>query len=277
MSETKNVDKENNYSIIEQDVVISPEAEAAARAARRAARRLKARWATAEVEEVEAVVEVAEVEVETAEVEVEEPKKVNGSNKVTLLKLDIPLINSPNLLIGVPDESIEKPKVFFANEDEDEVRKDVKTLAHYISLLLNSVEISNKYSLLIDNKAKSILNTLLETDNYFDNVDALFKNIIKDNKIDADDVPSIMILLVELYTILKNKKIDFNKHSCGWIIKIIFTVAIKEGIIHITDKEHEIISSLYNIIQMSVQLSQMGDSDNKKKGGLFECLRKCFK
>jgi hypothetical protein len=121
----------------------------------------------------------------------------------------------------------------------------------------------------------SILTTLLSTRSYFDKIEQTFKDIVQDNKIDANDVPKIMILLVDLYTTLKKTKITFNKELCGEVIKTVFTVIVKEKIIPVTDKEKELLHCIYDIIESSVQLAQMSDSDNK--GGLLECLRKCFK
>ena len=41
------------------------------------------------------------------------------------------------------------------------------------------------------------------------------------------------------------------------------------------DKEVELLRCLYNIIEMSVHLSQTGDESGKE--GLFACLKNCFK
>ena len=180
-------------------------------------------------------------------------------------------INSPVLENIIPTEPVQK---FFPDSD-DELVNDVKTLSQYVTLILTVTDVENKYSLTIDSKLKSILTTLLSTGTYFDKIEQTFKDIVQDNKIDANDVPKIMILLVDLYTTLKNAKITFNKELCGEVLKTVFTVIIKEKLIPVTDKEKELIRCIYDIIESSVQLAQMSDSDNK--GGLFACLKKYIK
>ena len=203
-----------------------------------------------------------------------EEKTCCEEKKNNLPPLEIPSPNyetPPILSVELNDKTLDQKQFF----DDNELRKDVKTLSHCITVLLMSTDVADKYSLIIDDKTRSILNTLFENENYFDTIEDLFKRIIKDDKIDANDVPLIMTLLVELYIILKNKKPQYTLVNCGEVLKLIFTVIIKEKLVPINDKELELLRCLYNIIEMSVHLSQAG-SDNKKDG-LFACLKNCFK
>ena len=202
----------------------------------------------------------------------DEKKCCSEEKKKSLTPLEIP---SPNietlstLSVDVEEQNVSK-KHFF---DENELRKDVNTLSHCITLLLATTDVADKYALVIDGKTSSILNTLLENDKYFDIIEDMFKGIIQDGKIDANDVPLIMNLLVDLYVLLKNKKLKFTLFDCGEVLKTIFTVLVKEQIIPINDKEVELLHCLYKIIEMSVHLSQTGDESGKE--GLFACF--CFK
>lgn len=182
-----------------------------------------------------------------------------------------PLALSENIENIIPTQSKKK---FFPDSD-DELVSDVKTLAQYVTLILTVTDVENKYSLTIDSKLNSILTTLLSTGTYFDKIEQTFKEIVQDNKVDANDVPKIMILLVELYTTLKDSKVAFNKELCGEVLKTVFTVIVKEKLIPVTDKETELLRCIYDIVESSVQLAQMSDSDNK--GGIFACLKKYFK
>jgi len=191
---------------------------------------------------------------------------------LTPLEIPSPNIDTPSTLsVDVEEQPVSK-KSFF---DENELRKDVNTLSQCITLLLATTDVADKYALVINGKTCSILNTLLENDKYFDIVEELFKGIIQDGKIDANDVPLIMNLLVDLYVLLKNKKLKFSLVDCGEVLKTIFTVLVKEEIIPINDKEVELLRCLYNIIEMSVHLSQTGDESEKE--GLLACLKNCFK
>ena len=187
------------------------------------------------------------------------------------LVIPSPNVETQSTVSFVLEEQSQSKKPFF---DENEVRKDINTLSQCITVLLMTTDNADKYSLVIDGKARSILNTLLENDKYFDTLEDLFKGIIKDDKIDANDVPLIMNLLVDLYVILKTKKLKFTLVDCGNVLKTIFTVLVKEKIIPINDQEVELLRCLYNIIEMSVHLSQTNDD---KKNGLFACLKNCFK
>ena len=191
---------------------------------------------------------------------------------LTPLEIPSPNINTPSTLsVDVEEQPVSK-KSFF---DENELRKDVNTLSQCITLLLATTDVADKYALVINGKTRSILNTLLENDKYLDNVEDLFKGIIKDDKIDANDVPLIMNLLVDLYVLLKKKEIKFTSSDCGEVLKTIFTVLVKEKIIPINDQEVALLQCLYNIIEMSVNLSQNGDEGRKE--GLLACLKNCFK
>ena len=125
------------------------------------------------------------------------------SEKHTLPQLEIPSpnIETPPLSNEVQSETVNRLTFF---ESDDALLSDVKTLSQYVELILHTTDIDNKYSLVIDDKSKKILELLLKESNYFENIENKFKLIIKDNKIDASDVPLLMNLLVELYAIIKN-------------------------------------------------------------------------
>jgi len=189
---------------------------------------------------------------------------------LTPLEIPSPNIETPSTLSFDLDEPSDSKKQFF---DDNELRKDVNTLSQCISVLLTTTDVVDKYALVINGKTRSILDSLLENDKYFDIIEDLFKGIIKDDKIDANDVPLIMNLLVDLYVILKTKKLKFTLVDCGEVLKTIFTVLVKEKIIPINEQEMDLLRCLYNIIEMSVHLSQTNDD---KKEGLFACLKNCF-
>jgi hypothetical protein len=217
---------------------------------------------------------------EPVEEKVEEPLEEKVSK---LPPLEIPEFNEhitnvvdlPPLQPATWEEAKEKAnsEKFFTSDDD--LRNDIKTLSQCISILLVSNDDLNKYSLVIDKKTRAILENLLDVDSkYFDTIEELFKSIIQDDKIDANDVPLVMNLLVELYLTLKTKQFTFSLANCGEVLKVIFTVLIKEKIIPINEKEAELLRCLYNIIEMSVHLSQTGDDSNGD--GLFSCLKGCF-
>ena len=176
---------------------------------------------------------------------------MNGSTEELLSEMKEPMVSEENLQNAVVD--------------------DVKTLASILKMVLNSTDSLDKYSLVISPDIKNILAQLMEHDTYFDDYEFTLKEIIKDGKIDANDVPRIMILLSDLYVRLRIMNVEFDENTCGHIIKLIFNVALNEGLIKINDDELKLIHCVYNIVETSVRLMKVG-KPTTKRGGLFDCI-----
>jgi len=159
---------------------------------------------------------------------------------------------------------------------QNAVVDDVKTLAMILKMVLNSTDSLDRYSLVISPDIKNILAQLMEHDTYFDNYELALKEIIKDGKIDANDVPRIMILLSDLYVRLRTMNVEFDENTCGHIIKLIFNVALNEGLIKINEDELKLIECVYNIVETSVSLMKVGNNPKKTRSGLFDCICKPF-
>jgi hypothetical protein len=182
--------------------------------------------------------------------------EMNGSTEELLSEMKEPMVSEENLQKAVVD--------------------DVKTLAMILKMVLNSSDSLDKYSLVISPDIKNILAQLLEHDTYFDDYEFALKEIIKDGKIDANDVPRIMILLSDLYVRLRTMNVDFDENTCGQILQVIFNIALKEGLIKINiDEELALLQCLYNIVETSIRLIKIGNNPIKRSG-LFDCLCKPF-
>ena len=167
------------------------------------------------------------------------------------------------------EEINEETSVEETSVEENAVLKDLTTLTSLVSLLVLQDDRMQKYNVTVSPKAKEILMRLLGINNYFDHVEKLMKEIVHDNKIDARDVPKIMILLTELYKILKDvKDIEFDEQLCGDVLKILFDIALKEQLIVIDEEDMELIISLYEIVDTSISLMQT-DTSGKKKGIIY--------
>ena len=170
---------------------------------------------------------------------------------------------------SVEETSVEETSVEETSVEENAVLKDLTTLTSLVSLLVLQDDRMQKYNVTVSPKAKEILMRLLGINNYFDHVEKLMKEIVHDNKIDARDVPKIMILLTELYKILKDvKDIEFDEQLCGDVLKILFDIALKEQLIVIDEEDMELIISLYEIVDTSISLMQT-DTSGKKKGIIY--------
>ena len=107
---------------------------------------------------------------------------------------------------------------------------------------------------------------------FFFDTEFLFISIVKGDKIDADKVPFIMDLLIELYKNLKKKIQDVDIYHCGEILKLLFFKLIYENIIRIRTNQEQVISCFNNIIEMSVYISKI----DKPRKGIFKCIRNIF-
>ena len=171
--------------------------------------------------------------------------------------------------ISLKDEEINEETSEKTSDEENAVLKDLTTLTSLVSLLVLQDDRMQKYNVTVSPKAKEILMRLLGINNYFDHVEKLMKEIVHDNKIDARDVPKIMILLTELYKILKDvKDTEFDEQLCGDVLKIIFDVALKEQLIVLDEEDMGLIKYLYEIVDTSISLMQT-DTSGKKKGIVY--------
>ena len=113
------------------------------------------------------------------------------------------------------------------------------------SEMKNSSGVTVTNDVTVTSEVKAIILKLLETEpNYFNDIEKTLVEIIKDNKINTNDVPNIITLIQKLYELiykLKDTKMDGKKRCevCSSIIKFLIRVLIEERIIKIDD-EHKI-------------------------------------
>jgi len=167
----------------------------------------------------------------------------------------------------VPSEKNEVPS------EKNEVLENVLNLTNLVTLFLSQEDTVQKYNLPVSDKTKLVLSKLLSIDHYFDNIEEIMKDIVRDNKIDARDVPKIMLLLSELYNKLKQlKDVKFDEKLCGEVLKILFNVALKEKLIPINEQDLDLIKCVYEIVDTSITLMQT-DTSGTKKGIVYVILK----
>ena len=148
---------------------------------------------------------------------------------------------------------------------------DVKTLTAILQNVLLKTDGLDKYSVQLTPELKDIFNLLIADTKYFDDVEKSLKLIIQDDKIDAKDVPQIMVLLTNLYSKLRGLRIEFNEKTCSDMLKFVFDVAMKDGLIKMNKSDVELLTCVYNIIDTSIQLIQT-DKFPKKVVGILSCV-----
>ena len=159
------------------------------------------------------------------------------------------------------------------------VAQDIKKLSFFMALLIETSdsEAVDKYNIRISKQMKKVIQALLlvrtgVNSTVFDNIEGIFREIIADSKIDAKDVPKVMLLIAELYQISHKTEFKFDEKACGDVLKIMFLVATKEKIIPVSDEDMQLLTCLYEIIDTSVRLTQAKDGDLASAPGLFSCM-----
>ena len=180
--------------------------------------------------------------------------------------------------VHISEKLVNETHEILKNEVESEknaVLEDMTNLAKLVALLLSQDDRMKKYNLTVSHEAKLVLSKLLSIDHYFDDVEEIMNDIVRDNKIDARDVPKIMLLLTELYKMLQQiKDVKFDEKLCGEILKTLFNIALKEQLIPIAEQDIELLKCLYDIVDTSITLMQT-DTSGEKKGILYH-IKKCF-
>ena len=165
-----------------------------------------------------------------------------------------------------------------SNEEEvKDITDDVKTLAKLVELILLSQENNEKYQISISPEVQSILAKLMDHATCLDEVEKSLKEIIKDDKINANDVPQIMLLLTSIYDVVKDFKMSsITTKNCGDVLKVLVDIAIKEKLIVINDDTAIIIECLSNIIDSSILLMQLKDAMPEVRG-ILKCIKELFR
>jgi hypothetical protein len=139
--------------------------------------------------------------------------------------------------------------------------------------VLNFVELLGK---ILKNKMKNntgitlsedvvliVLKLLKTAPSYFNNVEKTFVEIVKDNKLDAIDMPNVIVLVQELYELIyKNKdtKLDSKKRGdvCASILKFLVHTLVEERIIKINeDFNYEFLSTSDKLIDSFIGLVKL--------------------
>jgi hypothetical protein len=157
------------------------------------------------------------------------------------------------------------------HKDSDLV-EDVKTLGTLVAFLL-SKEDTGTMSVAIPSEVKIVLAELLSVGNFYDDVEQLLKDIVHDDKIDAQDVPKLMVLCVRLYEILRSTTIVFDVELCGAVLKTLFDLAIREKIVPIDAEDLKLLNCLFDIVDTSVRLLETQTTDKKRKGILHYIVK----
>ena len=119
-----------------------------------------------------------------------------------------------------------------------EVKMIIETLVAY--------ESKTKINIQLDEKTQSIINKVLKfSPGVLTEIELVFIEIVKDNKIDSADIPNFIVLVQKLYELIYKAKdihLDSEKTAevCGTILKFIVRKLVEERKIKI-DEENKVV------------------------------------
>ena len=104
---------------------------------------------------------------------------------------------------------------------------------------------------------------------HFENIETFFTQIMKDKKVDIKDLPALIGLVQELFTVYETLKSKIKASDVGTILKCIFQLLILykfEGEDYITKEEKEhLIASIDTVIVLCIQMIDLKENNKKLK------------
>jgi hypothetical protein len=117
---------------------------------------------------------------------------------------------------------------------------------------------------------------------FLNEIDKLVNEIIKDNKIDSNDIPNLILLIKKLYELihkLKEVNVDDDKRIevCSVILKFLVRFLIEERKVNINSENKVLILDLIDkLIDSCVSLIQIHLASNKIKTNCFTYIKTLF-
>jgi hypothetical protein len=129
-------------------------------------------------------------------------------------------------------------------KEVDSELKDINILeAKTLLELLLSEEIKKNINFPLNDNVNNVINKVLKhTPDFLNDIEKAFVEIVKDNKIDSNDIPNLIVLVQKLYELIykaKDIKLDSKKTAevCGSVLKFIIHVLVEERKIKIDEEK----------------------------------------
>lgn len=149
-----------------------------------------------------------------------------------------------------------------------------------LNVLSSEIRITKINFVLTDDIREVLYKLIYFSPEFLNEIDKLANEIIKDNKIDSNDIPNLILLIKKLYELiykLKDIKFDDAKkvEICSSILKFLIRFLIEERKVNIKSENKEIILELIDTLIDSC-ISLIHFSGNIKKNGCLSCVKSLF-
>jgi len=146
-----------------------------------------------------------------------------------------------------------------------------KNLIQKLEMIISSYELQEKYSTRLTEHSMTVVDKIIKTKpEFFRIVESTLLRNIKNTKMDANDVPYIISIISQLYTLLGQLKMGQHNEApsdtCALILKFIFSVAIRENLIKV-DNETDgalLLVCCDNIIDACIKLLKLNSHKSER-------------
>lgn len=215
---------------------------------------------------------------------------VNEQDKVPENIQEIMSENSSNL--AVIDELVKDAdnKVNDNNDNKDNNDNNDKlsvtsvdvllenTILDLLKTYLRNEEGNFKVDLNINDEVIRVIHHIIDFyPDMFTNIEKSVVDIVKDGKINGNDIPHLLVIVKELYRLMySSKKIKMNAKKCiditASVLKCVVHILVLERKIHIEeDKQEEFLSQINVLIDSCVDLLGYAKTINKNCFSCFNC------
>ena len=176
-------------------------------------------------------------------------------------------------------KTVEEPVEEEKKEVEEPLNLASLTVTELITKVLVTDELKNKLSIKLNKEAHDVIAKLLfNSPECFNEIDLTLSQIIKDNKIDSNDIPNLLILVQKIYELvykLKTVKLDKKQRIeiSASILKFVIHTLVEERKIKIDESEKVLVLALVDkLIDSCISLLDLTLVQLSKKG----CLKSIF-
>jgi hypothetical protein len=176
-------------------------------------------------------------------------------------------------------KTVEEPVEEEKKEVEEPLNLASLTVTELITKVLVTDELKNKLSIKLNKEAHDVIAKLLfNSPECFNEIDLTLSQIIKDNKIDSNDIPNLLILIQKIYELvykLKTVKLDKKQRIeiSASILKFVIHTLVEERKIKIDESEKVLVLALVDkLIDSCISLLDLTLVQLSKKG----CLKSIF-
>jgi len=122
-----------------------------------------------------------------------------------------------------------------------------------LNVLSSEINIKKIYFELSDDIRDVLYKLIYFSPEFLNEIDKLVNEIIKDNKIDSNDIPNLILLIKKLYELiykLKDVKLDDTKkvEICSSILKFLIRFLVEERKVNINSENKELVLELIDTL-----------------------------